>query len=303
MGVLRERKKSIRVEEAHEINYGDYIFDSDVEEEIVEEKPVELPVAQLVRRKKSKPRLNDSYFQSIPERGTDGINIKRNMGARKWRRIENARLLLSFANADDLDDDYTDISTTITAFAKLFLDQENMKAWNDFIEKDEEEQRHFLEEIDLVKKQPIHNGNMVGGKTIKTPKELSKMNADEKRAYHPAYSAHACFQRLNSKFKSALSKKRRVPLNLIDKTEHRLREFFEDTPTGVWIETSMDSFQRLYVHAVANFLSLHSSTVTGDSSGKMIEVRNNRKYFIPPYDFLVPYLLEHFHKTPEYDDF
>lgn len=117
-----------------------YLFDSDLEEEVVvEEKPVEAPIP---KRKKSKLRLSDRYYQQIPERGTDGINVKKNMGARKWRRIENgrlyfniykytnflARILLSFVNSDDLNDEYSDfMPDTISAFAKLFLDQENMK--------------------------------------------------------------------------------------------------------------------------------------------------------------------------------
>lgn len=68
--------------------YFSYLFDSDIEEDAPrnEEKVVEIPT---LRRKKSKSKLSDRYLQQIPERGTDGLNVKKNMGARKWRRIEN----------------------------------------------------------------------------------------------------------------------------------------------------------------------------------------------------------------------
>ena len=112
---------------------------------------------------------------------------------------------------------------------------------------------------------------------------------DIQSADHPAYSARACFERLDNKFKSALTRKR-VPYNMVDDLETKLRQFFVSQPNGVWIDIIEGSHTRIYVHALAKFLSLTSSSLVGDTGGKMVEIRNARKFFIPPYEHLAAYL-------------
>lgn len=135
---------------------------------------------------------------------------------------------------------------------------------------------------------------------------------------HPVYSARACFERLDGKFKSALLRKRGVPYTMVDELEHKLRDFYQSQPNGIWIDIVEGSHTRVYVHAIANFLSLTSSSklscfnnlikayyflgVAGDSGGKMIEIRNPKKIFMPPYDYLVHYLHQRKGKSLCIDD-
>jgi hypothetical protein len=79
----------------------------------------------------------------------DGVNIKPNMGANKWRRIENARILASFCDPSDIRYDCSDlIVETVSVFRRLMENEESMRVWNEFIEKDEKEQQTFLKELE-----------------------------------------------------------------------------------------------------------------------------------------------------------
>lgn len=77
---------------------------------------------------------------------------------------------------------------------------------------------------------------------------------------HPLHSANARFERLDKKLKSALSKNRGVPFEMIDAVEHRLRDFFTSSPNGVYIDVVDTAFARMFYHAVAGFLNLLSSS-------------------------------------------
>jgi hypothetical protein len=54
------------------------------------------------------------------------------------------------------------------------------------------------------------------------------------RLDHPAYSAKNAFMRLDKKFRSALSKRGSVRLDLIEELENEFREFFSHNPRGNW---------------------------------------------------------------------
>jgi hypothetical protein len=77
---------------------------------------------------------------------------------------------------------------------------------------------------------------------------------------------------------------------MVDDLENKLRQFYQENPNGVWVDIVEGSHTRIYVHAIANYLSLTSSSLVGDGGGKMVEIRNPKKIFMPPYECLVPYL-------------
>jgi predicted acetyltransferase len=83
----------------------------------------------------------------------------------------------------------------MTAFARLMSNEAAMRAWNEFIEKDEDEQNKYLEKLD----------KQLAGQFEPSMSAIDDPN--EKRSYHPGYSAKSCFQRMDKEFKKALSKK------------------------------------------------------------------------------------------------
>ncbi|PIO59498.1 hypothetical protein TELCIR_19038, partial [Teladorsagia circumcincta] len=113
------------------------------------------------------------------------------------------RLLMSFVDKDDICTDFSDIvPQTVTAFDRLFIDQENMQVWNDFIERDEEEQRQILNGKESS------NGCgwfIVGGNVRSPPRALQGVDG---RKHHPAYCGRACFERMDIKSRRLLSEKR-----------------------------------------------------------------------------------------------
>lgn len=74
-------------------SYFSYLFDSDIsdsEHENEEIKPLSTYIPVRVHVKKSK-RFRRHYG---PVEIVDGIQVRRNMGAQKWRRVENGLILI-----------------------------------------------------------------------------------------------------------------------------------------------------------------------------------------------------------------
>ncbi|EPB77564.1 hypothetical protein ANCCEY_03322 [Ancylostoma ceylanicum] len=225
-----------------------------------------------------------------------GVTVKSSMGSRRQRRLESVRILMSFADKDDICTDFSDlVPHTMTAFERLFLDEESMKVWNDFIERDEEEQRQILEKGDL-------KGNdgcgwfVVGGKPGPSSKS-SKLSDVDGRKHHPAYYGKACFDRMDSRSKRLLSGKR-LPWGFIDNLEGELLSFFCSTGSpasgkddAVYIGVFENSLERALAHAVAQFLMLKSRSISvRGSNERLTEFRNPRAFYIPPHVRLIPYL-------------
>jgi hypothetical protein len=310
MGILREEdKKQIRIENLNvaPITYADYVFDDSTDDELVivdvevseeDDSPTVNPIHKLDYERRLSRRnakyearkaLNQTRKQMMASDVVD-FNVKKRMGAHKWRRIENARILAQFADANDIRFDCSDlVEETMSAFTRLMQDAETMRAWNEFIEKDEVEQEKFLHELDNVILHESRKANVV--------------DADEKRAHHPGYSAKTCFQRLDKEFKKALSKKSGVRMELIEKLETEFRKFFNDNPNGVWSDSVNSNQKRFYLHAVAQFLMLQSRSEQSETQGTITEVHNPRKTFEPPRESLHSYLhKKHNRKNSKGDD-
>ncbi|KAI1720121.1 R3H domain-containing protein 4 [Ditylenchus destructor] len=281
MGILREndQRTPIRVEEEDAdrvINYADYIFD-DTDDEVEDE-----PQKNFSARPQPTYRHRKSHYVSTRfARGVvvDGLTIKRNMGAQKWRRVENARLVASFTDPEDICYDCSDlIPERHSVFSEILTDVEKMKIWNEFIEKQEDEQQRILDEIDITNRLNLEpKTDSKRAKNIGTAKKEKEL-----RAHHPAYSAKSCFERMDKKFKKYLLKSRNLPLKFIANTEEELRAFFSETPSGVYVETLASKVKRFYLHAMAQFLSLKSSTVSESPPNKVIQVTNERDHFTLP---------------------
>lgn len=238
MGILRNKEghgELIRVEEIDtddalnlHINYDDYVFDeSDSEEQTINNFPL-----GIRQKKKWKKPVTENMTNF------DGISIKKNMGARKWCRVENAKLVYSFANLQDVIFDGSDIVTqTFSSFSRVLQDEENLKAWHEFIGKNEEEQRRILDEIETQ----LRRVNIAQ----EDPVEQADENCPEYR-----------FSQIEKRVRNSLAKRKYVKYDLLDNIETELREFFAINPMGNY-EGKLNAYQkRFYLIAVAQYLLL-----------------------------------------------
>lgn len=294
MGILRQNRDlpstPLRIEDAVGITYADYVFDDD-------ENDQDLVIIEAVISESSDDDYNDKHRDAYNDRCSrrkakytakkavkeaqrsinlgmaDGINIKRNMGARKWRRIENARILSSFVDTSDVVYDCSDlVPEHLSAFAKILSDKEYMRAWNDFIEKDEAEQEAYLDELKDLKLSDDDSFDYCSS---------LEDSGDSKRKHHPAYSPKLAFQQLDNRFRKALSS-RHVPLEMVENLEHTLRQVFANDHNSVWKDVCESSFRRFYIHAVAQYLSLKSKSGPPRGRTKETQVFNDSKQFSPP---------------------
>ncbi|KAK6018684.1 hypothetical protein OSTOST_15722 [Ostertagia ostertagi] len=243
------------------------------------------------RSRKNKERRAERKMRRFLDLENGVVNSK-NAGARKQRQSENVRLLMSFVDKEDICTDFSDIvPQTVTAFDRLFIDQENMQVWNDFIERDEEEQRQILN----GKESSSGCGWFIVGGNVQSPSRA--LQGVDGRKHHPAYCGRACFERMDIKSRRLLSEKR-LPWAFIDRLEGELLSFFCSSSPGagasddaVYVGVFGNSLERALGHAIAQFLMLKSKSVTDRGSGeRLTEFRNPRAIFIPPHTRLIPFL-------------
>lgn len=296
MGVLRNRRYDpIRIEDFDiddaANNYANFLFDSDFSDSEPEQTQVPLTKYEYEssqRRKKVK-HCRRAYG---PIELIDGLPVKRNMGAQKWRRVENAKLIMNFADMQDVCYDGSDlIEETITAFSRLLRDEAKMRIWNEFIELNEEGQTKMIEKIekeiadDNAKTNLSGSSNKLSGK-----RDHHQPEQGDKRKNHPAFSAETCFQRLDKKLRDCLLKRRYIQYDYMKKVEGILRGYFSESSSGVYFEEIACRVKRFYTHAVAQFLQLKSQTMDGADSKKLVQVENEKDTFAPPELFLVAFL-------------
>ncbi|VDL75868.1 unnamed protein product [Nippostrongylus brasiliensis] len=136
MGVTRriEHLRPINVQDEindviDRFNYADFDFsDSDNEAVGAEKNDDSSDLGRLSRSRKNKERRAERKMRRFLDVENHGVVTKSRMGARKQRQYENARIVMSFADQDDICTDFTDlVPHTVTAFDRLFLDQESMQ--------------------------------------------------------------------------------------------------------------------------------------------------------------------------------
>uniref|UniRef100_A0A914X157 R3H-associated N-terminal domain-containing protein n=1 Tax=Plectus sambesii TaxID=2011161 RepID=A0A914X157_9BILA len=203
MGVLRAKTTPALVRITDEITYADYVFDDSGDDSSHDESAVtqSAPTTPARRRPRTK---SGGWRKMVGLIDDQPMRLTKVVSGRKLRRMENARLLSALVDPDDVCEDLSDtLPAAITAFTKLFIEQDKMKAWNEFVEKDEEEQREFLENGGK-NAASTSGGRLLGGRGAgSTPKRTRRQT--DNRSDHPAYSGEACFRRMDGRFRSLLS--------------------------------------------------------------------------------------------------
>lgn len=287
MGVLRQKSGLLMT---GYVTLDDYLLDDGSEDEIHSENVISENVTQssTSHRRRQKDGRNLKKTKWLRDM-TGDLNMVRKgqMGARKQRRYENARLLYSMADAEDICEDYSDIlHSTVTALSKLFIEDGNMQAWNTFIEKNEEEQREFLKSCEADE---THEHCSCSDGSYSQVFDNCEQQASDS---HPLHSAKASFSRLNRRFRMILRHKT-LPLEFMAVNEKEMRKFFHSNvlPISEWSSSVLPRLQRLIIHALSQYLSLISkSVVVGNGDEKLVKVRNKYCSFRPPSETLVDYL-------------
>lgn len=238
--------------------------------------------------------------------GLVGKSPRRNKktGVRQARRNDNNTFLLTL-----LDDDYqvgepdiTDfISTHQTAFEQLFLEQESMEIWSEFMNRSGEEQDRFLQEVEegmirvakkaslQQQKQQDKNGNtftMLDAPS--TMQEEAPQEVQDKRSEHPAHTPQDCFKKISSRLQTML-RRRHLPRGAVELHEEELLSWFSEDPASVFISTLHSSFDRLLLHAVCQYLGLSSESFDCEGQ-RQTRVENSKEFFHPPAMLLSTYL-------------
>ncbi|KAG8594583.1 hypothetical protein GDO81_001259 [Engystomops pustulosus] len=193
-------------------------------------------------------------------------------GRKSLRRLENNRYLMTLLESDDCVAD--DVDTCICASPSIFAEACNnemyIEIWNDFMNRSGEEQEKVLVYLE---------------KEVRKPREKANKCKD-KRIEHPAYSPEECYQRIQRSLRCTL-KRRQIPMGTLEVLEEEMLSFFSVSPESVYIAMMENSYQRLLLHAVCQYMDLASASSNFEGKRQMRVV--NRKWcFCPPELLLHP---------------
>ncbi|KAF5287232.1 hypothetical protein FQR65_LT12276 [Abscondita terminalis] len=156
----------------------------------------------------------------------DFYYIRKSAGRRKQRRFINRTELQVLSEEDDEDgiiklmDDYK------SPFARILEDEHKFQKWNDFINMTEEDQKAMLDFVP--------NGRVHSSIKNKAPPKIS------------------------SRIKHAMKLKKKLSTQMVEKLENEVIKFFQYCPEGVFVASPPTSFERLLLHAIAQYHRLSS---------------------------------------------
>ncbi|XP_026313093.1 R3H domain-containing protein 4 isoform X4 [Piliocolobus tephrosceles] len=151
------------------------------------------------------------------------------------------------------------------------------KVWNDFMNRSGEEQERVLRYLEDEGRSKTRRRGPGRG--------------EDRRREDPAYTPRECFQRISRRLRAVL-KRSRIPMETLETWEERLLRFFSVSPQAVYTAMLDNSFERLLLHAVCQYMDLISASA--DLEGKrQMKVSNRHLDFLPPGLLLSAYLEQH----------
>ncbi|CAH1154642.1 unnamed protein product [Phaedon cochleariae] len=181
------------------------------------------------------------------------INIKKNSGRKKLRRYQNRCVLPTFE--EDEEEKYVLMESYKGPFTRLLEDKVAMECWNNFIEKSEEEQSQIMRQIsenycnDQINNSPSDDFDSPG--------------------------------KISSRIRRTFKIRKNLQFEVIDECETDLIQFFETRPEDTYVKFPPTSFDRLLIHAIAQYHKLKSiSVLYGDDARRSVEVYNVRQNWI-----------------------
>ncbi|XP_023599060.1 R3H domain-containing protein 4, partial [Myotis lucifugus] len=169
-------------------------------------------------------------------------------GRKSLQRLENTQYLLTLlkTDGDTLGPEDGDLAPPAAPgiFAEACSNETYVEVWNDFMNRSGEEQERVLQYLeDEAKSKARRRGPSRGV---------------DRRKEDPAYTPRECFQRISRRLRAVL-KRSRIPMETLETWEERLLRFFSVSPQAVYTAMLDNSFERLLLHAVCQYMDLISA--------------------------------------------
>ncbi|XP_039623121.1 R3H domain-containing protein 4 [Polypterus senegalus] len=225
--------------------------------------------------KRVSPAKKKQYFISQAIRNSD--LTPKAKGRKSLRRLENTRYLADLLERDEVSKEDGDPSEPAapSIFTEAHTNSNYVQLWNDFLNRTGEEQEKLLMFIEEQARR-------------KHGAKLSEPMEEDKREEDPAYTPHLCFQRINKRLRITL-KRKQIPMAFLDCLEEDLRTFFSAHPQSVYTAVLENSYERLLLHGVCQYMALTSASLDRDGK-RQTRVVNHQKEFLPPGLLLSTYL-------------
>lgn len=233
-----------------------------------------LPPLANVSTKRFSPAKRKQYYINQAIRNSD--LIPKAKGRKSLQRLENTRYLMTLLERDECATEEGELAhpASPSIFTEACNNETYMKIWNDFMNRSGEEQERVLFYLEEEAKKKRKN---------KLPdKEEIKWKE------HPAYSPKECFQRISRRLRSTL-KRSRIPMETLECLEEELLAFFSVSPHSVYTAMMDNSFERLLLHALCQYMDLASASSNYEGKRQM-KVSNKHLVFLPPELLLSTYL-------------
>lgn len=241
--------------------------------EVVGEDPCIKAVKNTFRKKKTDFARSQPHFNPRDNR-------HQSSGFRKQRRIANLNELTNEGEKEEDDScqvEYIDLinRTPDSAFTQLFTNSESMSLWNSYINGSEEEQQ------DLLRRGSRANLSRDYGEDFgeENPSCLSST----------VFSASQCFLRINHNLRQFL-RKNQFPKGELQRQEEELVTFFQECPDAVYVTQIPDSFRRMMLHIVSQYLDLSSHSFDNPPGIRKTIVESRERAFMPPITSLATFL-------------
>ncbi|XP_046956696.1 R3H domain-containing protein 4 isoform X1 [Lynx rufus] len=171
-------------------------------------------------------------------------------GRKSLQRLENTQYLLTLLETDGgtagLDDGDLAPPAAPGIFAEACSNETYVEVWNDFMNRSGEEQERVLRYLEDEGKSKARRRGPGRG--------------EDRRREDPAYTPRECFQRISRRLRTVL-KRSRIPMETLETWEERLLRFFSVSPQAVYTAMLDNSFERLLLHAICQYMDLISATL------------------------------------------
>ncbi|KAM5230820.1 R3H domain-containing protein 4 isoform 2-T2 [Hipposideros larvatus] len=209
-------------------------------------------------------------------------------GRKSLQRLENTQYLLTLLETDGgtsgLEDGDLAPPAAPGIFAEACNNETYVEVWNDFMNRSGEEQERVLRFLEDEGKSKARRRGPNRGED----RRRAGCSTPWTLAEDPAYTPGECFQRINRRLRAVL-KRTRIPMETLETWEERLLRFFSVSPQAVYTAMLDNSFERLLLHAICQYMDLISASA--DLEGKrQMKVSNRHLDFLPPGLLLSAYL-------------